>query len=114
MSGNVYLDGAKPSSFDERPLAKPSFDPRVQLTSNASGLFLEIRFDLAWIEVQSHQAVTSALLGNAAISDLPYEQPDGSPIRIDADYTGKSRGGTNPTPGPLERPGQGDLKIKVW
>ena len=114
MLGNVYLEGAKPSSFDKRPLVKPDFDPGLQLTSKASGLFLEMRFDMAWIEGQSHQAVTSAFLGNAAIPDLPYEQPDGSPIRIDTDYTGKSRGGTNPTPGPLERPGQGDLKIKVW
>jgi alpha-L-arabinofuranosidase len=58
--------------------------------------------------------VTTALLGKAVIPDLPYEQPDGSPIRIDTDYSGKSRSESNPTPGPFERPGQGDLKIKVW
>jgi len=32
--------------------------------------------------------VTSAMLGKAVIPDLPYQQPDGSPIRIDNDYSG--------------------------
>ena len=51
-------------------------------------------------------------LGNAAIPNLPYEQPDGTPLRVDTDYFGKVRNEANPTPGPFENPGQG--KLKVW
>jgi alpha-N-arabinofuranosidase len=54
------------------------------------------------------------LLGRAEIPDLPYEKPDGSPIGVDADYVGKSRSASNPTPGPFENPGSGDLSIKIW
>jgi alpha-N-arabinofuranosidase len=58
--------------------------------------------------------VTSVLLGRAAIPDLPYEQPDGAPIRIDTDYFGRKRNEVNPTPGPFEHPGQRFLKLRVW
>jgi hypothetical protein len=46
--------------------------------------------------------------------DLPYEKSDGKPIRIGKDYLGKSRSELNPTPGPFESPGTGDLRIKAW
>ena len=45
---------------------------------------------------------------------LPYEQRDGKPICINTDYFGRSRNESNPTPGPFENPGRGDLKLKVW
>ena len=37
-----------------------------------------------------------------------------SPITIDTDYFGKKRNKENPTAGPFERPGKGDLRLKVW
>ncbi len=58
--------------------------------------------------------MTTGLLGKASIPNLPYERPDGTPLRIDADYFGKSRDESNPTPGPFENPGQGALELKVW
>jgi alpha-N-arabinofuranosidase len=114
MDGNVYLDGAKPSKFDGHTVAAPDFDPRLQLVSEPSGLYLEMRFDKKWIDQQVRKLVTTAFLGKAVIPDLPYEQPDGKPIRIDKDYLGKSRSESNPTPGPFENPGTGDLRLKVW
>jgi alpha-N-arabinofuranosidase len=57
--------------------------------------------------------VTTELLGKAKIPELPYENPDGSPLKIDTDYFGKQRNEANPTPGPFENPGQGDLTLKV-
>ncbi len=114
MEGNVFLNGAKPCRFEEHPLVNADFDPGLQLAAKAGGLYLEIKFDQGWIDERARKLVTSALLGRAAIPDLPYEQPDGSAIRIDTDYLGKSRSESNPSPGPFERPGQGDLQIKVW
>jgi alpha-N-arabinofuranosidase len=58
--------------------------------------------------------VTTELLGKARIPQLPYENPDGSPVRIDTDYFGKKRTQANPTPGPFENPGTPPLKLKVW
>ena len=114
MGGNVFLDGAKSSGHEKDPLDLPNFDPETKLQAEPGGLFLQIKFDKAWSEAGQHQLVTTALLGKASISDLPYEQPDGAPTRIDIDYSGKRRSESNPTPGPFERPGQGLLNIKVW
>jgi alpha-N-arabinofuranosidase len=57
---------------------------------------------------------TSAVLGKTAIFDLPYEQPDGSPLRIDTGYFGKHRNSSNLTPGPFASPAFGELILKVW
>lgn len=114
MDGNVYLDGAKPAKFDKNAVVEADFDPGLQLVAKPGGLYLEIKFDKRWADEEAHQLVTSALLGSAEIPDLPYESPDGSPIRVDTDYAGKSRSASNPTPGPFENPRSGVLKIKVW
>ena len=114
LDGNVYLDGAKPSKFDTHAVVEPDFNPHLRLITQPGGLYLKIRYDKKWTDVEPRKLVTSGLLGKAAIPDLPYEQPDGSPIRIDRDYFGKSRNPLNPTPGPFAHPGLGDLKLKVW
>jgi len=114
MDGNVYLNGSRPSKFDKHSVVEPDFNPRLQLIAKADGLDLEIRIDEARVDEQPRQLVTSALLGRAAIPDLPYEQPDGAPIRIDTDYFGEKRNEVNPTPGPFAHRGQGLLKLRVW
>jgi alpha-N-arabinofuranosidase len=113
LEGNVFLGGAISSALESDSLVEPGFDPMIKLTSRPGGLYLEIKFDKAWTEARQRQSVNGALLGKACIPDLPYEQPDGTPISIDTDYSGKSRSESNPTPGPFERPGQGLLSIKV-
>jgi alpha-N-arabinofuranosidase len=58
--------------------------------------------------------VTTELLGKAVIPNLPYEHPDGTPLRIDTDYFGKQRNEGNPFPGPFELPRGGKQDLKVW
>jgi alpha-N-arabinofuranosidase len=113
MDGNVFLKGAKPSKHEAAPLLQPEFDPALKLVEAAEGSRLQINFDPGWNSGRTRQVVTTALLGRAVIPDLPFEQPDGAPIRINTDYFGKSRNESNPTPGPFENPGQGSLKLKV-
>jgi len=113
MDGNVFLKGAKPSKQEKEPLDKPGFDPALKLVEKTDGFYLEMAFDKDRAE-RARQLVTTERLGKAAIPDLPYERPDGTPIRINADYFGKSRNESNPTPGPFENPGSGPLSMKVW
>jgi alpha-L-arabinofuranosidase len=114
MDGNVFLNGARPSRHETAPLVRPEFVPALKLVEEAGGCYLEIKSDPAWNTERTRKIVTTKLLGRAIIPDAPYEQPDGAPIRIDTDYFGKSRSESNPTPGPFENPGRGDLKLKVW
>ena len=114
MAGNVFLKGARPSKHETDPLLKPESDPEVKLVEKADGFYLELTLDKTWGTGPTRKLVTTALLGQAKIPNLPYEQPDGTPIRIDTDYFGKKRIAGNPFPGPFELPQGGKQMLKVW
>jgi alpha-N-arabinofuranosidase len=114
MSGNVFLNGAKPSKQESNPLLNTKFDPALKLVEKSGGFYLELLLDKAWNPEQTRPLVTTELLGKAAIPNVPYEQPDGAPIRIDTDYFGKKRNEAGPTPGPFENLGTGPRTLKVW
>ncbi|MCX6877756.1 MAG: DUF1565 domain-containing protein [Verrucomicrobia bacterium] len=114
MSGNVFLKGAKPSKHETGLLLKPDFDPALNLLEKTDGLYLEITADNAWATERTRQLVTTELLGKAVIPDQAFENPDGTPLRIDTDYFGKKRNEKNPFPGPFENPAGGKLTLKVW
>jgi alpha-N-arabinofuranosidase len=113
MDGNVFLKGANPSKHETNPLVTPEFDPALKLVQKSDGCQLELTFDKAWTAERTRKLVTTELLGKAAIPQLPYDQPDGTPIRVHTDYFGKPRSEANPTPGPFENPGTGRLTVKV-
>jgi alpha-L-arabinofuranosidase len=54
------------------------------------------------------------MLGKAKMAKERFENPDGTPIKIDKDFFGKSRSLTAPSAGPIENPGTGAEKLKVW
>jgi alpha-N-arabinofuranosidase len=114
MSGNVFVAGALPSRHEPSPLVAPGFNPGIRLAENGDGLYLDIVFDKTWGAARPRKLITTELLGNARIPDLPYENPDGSPVKIDTDYFRKPRNPANPTPGPFENPGDGPARLKVW
>jgi alpha-N-arabinofuranosidase len=113
MDGNVFLQGAKPCKHEDRPLVQAECDPALKIIEKADGFYLQVRFDKAWAGRRTRKLATADRLGKATIANLPYEQADGTPICIDTDYFGKSRSASNPTPGPFENPGQGNLELKV-
>jgi alpha-N-arabinofuranosidase len=114
MAGNVFLKGARPAKAEQNPLVQPQFDPEIKLVEENDGTYLHLTLDKALAEKPGRQLVTTDLLGKAKVPDLPYEHPDGSPLRIDTDYLGKKRPEKNPTPGPFENPSQGRLVLRVW
>jgi alpha-N-arabinofuranosidase len=112
MEGNVFLNSAKPSRQEADPTLKPDLDPALKLVEKPDGYYLEMNLENGWAGSTVRKLVTTELLGKAAIPDLPYEQPDGTPLRIDTDYFGKQRNTTNPAPGPFENPVRGALRLK--
>ncbi len=114
MAGNVFVKGATPAKQEQGALVLPEFDPGLKLVEEADGVYLHITLDAVLAEARPRQLITTELLGRAKVPDLPYEQPDGSPIKIDADYFGNQRSEENPTPGPFADPGDGRFVLKVW
>jgi len=112
MEGNVFLKGAKPSKREAAPAVKAAFDPGVKLVESGGAFELEFALDDV-IGSLARRLVTAEVLGKAVIPGLPYEQADGSPVRIETDYLGRARNAANPTPGPFEAPGPGRIRLKV-
>jgi len=111
--GNVYYHGARPYSKEVKPIVEAGVDPEVSLEEEGGKVDLHLKLGQA-VEQSNSRLVTTELLGKAAIPGLPYENPDGSPLRVDTDYFGKKRNAARPTPGPFETPGAGPLVLKVW
>lgn len=112
-SGNVYLQGAQPSKFDKDAVVNSGFDPGIKLLRKTDGWYLTLASDQAWAVGLSRKLVTADLLGKAVIPDLPFENPDGSPVRLDTDYFGAPRS-EHPAPGPFECLWNGQREFKVW
>jgi alpha-N-arabinofuranosidase len=110
----VFLQGTRASTNEAAPLIRANFDPAIRLTEQAGGVTLQVNLDKAWGTEQTRKLVTTALLGKAKIPDLPYENADGSPIRIATDYFGARRNAENPFPGPFEVREGGQQTFVVW
>jgi hypothetical protein len=113
IEGNVYYNGAKPYFKETNCLEKAEFDPEFKLVGQGDSVFLHITLDDSW-RVLDNPLVTTALLGRAKMPKAAYENPDGTPLKIDTDYFGKKRRKANPSAGPFESPGKGKLALKVW
>ncbi|SDS34657.1 alpha-N-arabinofuranosidase [Mucilaginibacter mallensis] len=141
FDGNVYVKGAvravsgdKKRSFGEISpeakeklknvpdkdavetnfLAEENFDASAKLVTENEKMYLEIALDKNWLIKQKRKLVTSQLLGKAIIPDLPFENTDGSQLRIEKDYSGQKRNVLNPSPGPFEIVKSGRQQIRVW
>ena len=111
MQGNLFLKGAMPAKAEAAPRVNASFDPAIKLLEKPDGWYLSLNSDPASSAAPARQLVTSELLGKAKVSACAYENPDASPLRIDADYFGKPRNATNPAVGPIEAPVIGSMKV---
>jgi len=114
MDGNVFFKGARACKFETDALMKTDFDPAVKLVEKSDGLYLTGKLDKGWAGDRTRKLVTTGMLGKAVIPNLPYEQPDGSSLRVDKDYFGKPRDEGNPTPGPFESLAPGEVNLRVW
>jgi alpha-N-arabinofuranosidase len=112
MDGNVFFRGTHPCKQEKNPLLL-SMNPAVKLVEKPDGIYLRLTLPPNWAGNRTRKLVTTELLGAAAIPNLPFENPDGTPLRIDSDYLGSKRNGANPTPGPFEDPGTGTIWLKL-
>lgn len=112
--GNVYVAGAKPSTRDRAPVSAVDCEPGMKLEENSDGWWFEMFVNPEWRFQQRRAVVTTELLGKAKISDAPFEQPDGTPYRLDTDYSAETRSVDNPAPGPFRLTDKKRIRLKVW
>ncbi len=111
--GNIYYHGAEPYGKERNARVLAASDPQVKLGQQGDRFVLRLNLGPE-LKKASTTLVTTALLGQAKIPGLPYENADGSPLKIDTDYFGKKRSQAHPVPGPFANPGTGPLALRVW
>ncbi len=108
--GNVFYNGARPYGKETKPLVVAS-DPNLKLLQEGDKFVLQFDAGSKLKEAET-RLVTTELLGKAKIPGLPYENADGTPLKINTDYSGKKRSASRPIPGPFEKPVNGTIRIK--
>jgi len=113
MDGNVFFNGTKPSKHEKDPLIKTKSAPAFNLVEKTDSFYLEGELGKVWTAGRTRKLVTTELLGKAVVPDQAFEQPDGTPIRVDTDFSGRQRNESNPTPGPFEALASGKINLRV-
>ncbi|MGN1264436.1 MAG: carbohydrate-binding protein [Muribaculaceae bacterium] len=86
----------------------------VKLIEKPDGWYLSMVIDEKWKNAEKRTLVKTSTLEKAQIPDQAFTNPDGSPFKIDYDYLGTKRKGSNPYPGPFEVKRSGKIEWKVW
>jgi len=112
VGGNVYYRGAQPYAGEAAAVADAGTDPQVVLRNEGGWWTLELTPGTALKQART-APVTTGTLGNARVPNLPYENADGSPVRVDRDFLGRKRSGSTPSPGPFEGLGAARRSVRL-
>ncbi len=110
---NVYYNGASPYKNEEDYISKSEFKPSFSIEESGNDVFINVNIDDAIQEAKT-QMITTKMLGTTIISEVLYENPDATPLKINTDYFGKVRNAYRPMVGPFESLKKGTTKLKVW
>ncbi len=111
--GNVSCYGVQPYAREASYLVLTNFNPELKLVEEKRRFTLHLTLPPELKQADT-MPVTTALLGNAKIPGVAYENADGSPLIINSDFFGKKRSKTHPVAGPFERSGAGSVALQVW
>jgi len=112
ISHNVYVDGSMPFEGEEGSLISNARPTGWKLEEEEGRLYLHLSINPEEWKMK-RPIITTELLGKAVRTGQAWENPDGSPLQIDTDFFGNVRN-NNPTPGPFEEPGSGELRLLLW
>lgn len=110
---NVYFDRAMPCKYEKNAFVNPEFKPVMEIKEEDGSVFLHLSLDNGVSGIKT-EMVTTEMLGKAKMAKERFENPDGTPLKIDSDYLGNKRSDTNPSPGPFEDPENGFVNLKIW
>ncbi len=111
--GNVYLNGSQPCRPEPDYLKINNFNPAVKWEDDGEQVWITLALP-AELFTMKNPFITTRFLGKTKITRLPFENPDGFPLKIDKDYFGKIRDQKKPLPGPFANPGDGRVRMKGW
>ncbi len=109
---NLYFDDARPYKSETGSLVFPDLKPQVEITTEAENVYVMFDFVDKLKEVET-VTITTDFLGIAFEPEVPFENPDGTPLCVERDFFGNLRPAGSMTVGPFEGIKGGPQKIKV-
>ncbi|WP_281225277.1 right-handed parallel beta-helix repeat-containing protein [Flavobacterium aquiphilum] len=110
--GNIYYGGSIPYFKEVNFIENRAVDPKFLLIEEGNKVF--ISYTLADDSGLKTKSVDTDLLGKTTVSKEKFENPDGTPLKIDIDYFGNKRSSINPSSGAFENKGNKIEKLQVW
>lgn len=111
IDSNAYLNGAKPFARETGKLDMPGFNAEYEIEETGGEVYLLITLPEGF-DANLYAPHTTESLGRVRIVDADFENPDGSPLTLDSDYSGAVCGQS--VSGPLACLKSGKNRIKVW
>ena len=115
IADNFYFFGAMPSVNDITPSIVPWFDPVLEIQEKDQSVFLHFDIDKSYYK-RSVKLMNTENLGRARVPKARFDNPDGTPISFDRDYSGNKRTEQNNLPGPFVNLNleEDRITLKVW
>lgn len=108
--GNVYFNKAQPYHQEKDAVVSSAQGGLITVVEKPDGVYLHAEV-LKGAHTTGMPCITTERLGVAKIPQVPYVNPDGSPVAINIDYFGNVRALQHPLSGPFEKPFTGNIKI---
>jgi len=112
INNNAYLKGAKAYDREETKFSSAA-DPGFKVVAENGQVFVELSIEKGVLDLET-RIVETADLEDTRIVEAAFENPDGTPIVFDVDYTGARRTATTVNVGPFAGLTEGKNRIKVW
>lgn len=113
ISSNLYLNGAKSYIKETDSKVNNTLKPEISIEEKGNAVFLQITTDESFNLVNC-KTVNTQNMGYAFQSESPFENPDGSLLKITSDYFGMERNESNPAVGPFKALKAGKNVFKIW
>jgi hypothetical protein len=113
IAGNIYYNGANPSTKESDFKNEMGTDPGVQLIEENGGGYLSLTLDPAFFDYKV-KLISGDILGKAKIPKAVFENADGTSFLSDEDYPGNKRSQDDNLAGPLFNIKPGKSMVKVW
>lgn len=114
FGGNVFLAGARPARAEVSPLIRDDIDPHLKVSQDGDAVVLSFNWSQGSATTPTRRLVTTELLANASVPNLPYEQRDGKPLCVASDYFDRPFPSVNPPAGPFAAGENVPTNIPVW
>lgn len=110
---NLFLNGSLPMTNKTQDWVEKTVDPRLKVEETADGeVYLVSDINLQELSSFKGKGIDANRLGITQLTGFPFENPDGTPFKLEKDFFGNMRS-ASPVVGPVESL-PSSQRIKVW